>query len=270
MFLSPSSPRGGAVPELPGEGPAQRLGRGVQGTQARQRHRGAVQAHSHLLEPAQRGQAQPSRLPSHSCITCSLFTPWNARALKNAVVSSLAAGRTRPPTPAAFLCPSCCLPGRTGAVVPVVGGQGVGQIHRKSRKLSRFLKCSCRRVTPALHNYSRGGFGWGDAEIQKEKKKTSSSQTRRFHWKNGVWCGGRFNFEYQNYWDSPSVHSVLLPQLLYSCFSVRRKMFGQTRHDLTLQDSSEAFPVCGKRWFGGKPAPFEFKRTAWFIYRTVV
>lgn len=25
-------------------------------------------------------------------------------------------------------------------------------------------------------------------------------------------------------------------------------MFGQTRHDLTLQDSSKAFPVCGNRW----------------------
>lgn len=63
--------RGGAVPELPGEGPAQRLGRGVQGTQTRQGHRGAVQAHSHLLEPAQRGEAELSRLPHISpCITC--------------------------------------------------------------------------------------------------------------------------------------------------------------------------------------------------------
>lgn len=79
--------------------------------------------------------------PSHisPCITRSRFTPWNARALKNAVISSLAAGRTHPPTPAAFLCPSCCLSGRTGAVVLVVGGQGVGQIHRKSRKLSWFF-----------------------------------------------------------------------------------------------------------------------------------
>lgn len=57
-----------------------------------------------------------------------------------------------------------------------------------------------------------------------------------------------------------------LPQLLYSCFSVSLKMFGQTRHDLTLQNSSKAFPVCGNCWFCGKPAPFEFKRTACFIY----
>lgn len=25
-------------------------------------------------------------------------------------------------------------------------------------------------------------------------------------------------------------------------------MFGQARHDLTLQDSPKAFPVCGNRW----------------------
>lgn len=70
IFFSPLLPfcawvccRGGAVPELPGEGPTQRLGRGVQGTQTRQRHRGAVQAHPHLLEPAQCGQTELSRLP---------------------------------------------------------------------------------------------------------------------------------------------------------------------------------------------------------------
>lgn len=65
LFLPPPlfCCRGGAVPELPGEGPAQRLGRGVQGTQTRQRDRGAVPAHSHLLEPAQRGQAELSRPP---------------------------------------------------------------------------------------------------------------------------------------------------------------------------------------------------------------
>lgn len=50
--------------------------------------------------------------------------PWNASTLKNAVESSLAAGPTHPPTPAASLCPSCCLSGRTGAVVVVLGGQG--------------------------------------------------------------------------------------------------------------------------------------------------
>lgn len=35
-----------------------------------------------------------------------------------------------------------------------------------------------------------------------------------------------------------------------SCGSVSLKMFGQTPHDLTLQDSSKAFPVCGNRWPG--------------------
>lgn len=65
--------RGGAVPELPGESITQRLGRGRRGqkTQTGQRHRGAVQAHSHLLEPAQRGQDELSRRPHMSlCITC--------------------------------------------------------------------------------------------------------------------------------------------------------------------------------------------------------
>lgn len=69
--------RGGAVPELPGEGLTQRLGRGrrVQTTQTGQRHRGAVQAHSHLLEPAQRGQDERSHLPHISLrIACLQYT----------------------------------------------------------------------------------------------------------------------------------------------------------------------------------------------------
>lgn len=49
---------------------------------------------------------------------------WNASALKNAVVSSLATVRTHPPTVSAFLCPSLCLSGSTGAYLLGLGWAG--------------------------------------------------------------------------------------------------------------------------------------------------
>lgn len=62
------------------------------------------------------------RMNSRAVLTClsaslaySVYSvsaePWNSSALRNAAVSSLAAGHTHPPTPAAFLCPPCCLSG---------------------------------------------------------------------------------------------------------------------------------------------------------------
>ncbi len=69
----------------------------------------------------------------------------NARALENAVTSSLAAVHAHPPTVSAFFCPSLCLSGSTGAFLPRLGWAGrqtVIQTHRKSSKCC-WAQCQC-------------------------------------------------------------------------------------------------------------------------------
>lgn len=67
----------------------------------------------------------------------ALSVSWNASALKNAVISSLATAHTHPPTVSTFLCRSLCLSGNAGAFLLGLGWAGrqtVSQTHRKSWK----------------------------------------------------------------------------------------------------------------------------------------
>lgn len=229
--------RGGAVPELPGEGLAQRLGRGVQRTQTGPRHRGAVQAHSHLLEPAQRGQHKPS---SHfalrrCCVRSVSVEPWNASALRNAVVSSLAAGRAHPPTPAASLSPSvlfiwtdgsrCCRCGWAGEAVRSPGSLGSSAGAGK-----RCLNCSDPPLppTPALHHFTV--VEDLDGEMFRYGRKKLANLARGGNWDR--FCGKSCAETASRGVDEsilavpdgtgilPASTSFLPPQLLYSCGSV--------------------------------------------------